>query len=196
MAIKGFNCVADPVLTLLSYVPSPDAIYETKDKWNERAASGKVYRLTTVVLADRGAGHNGLSSAYKPWGDALRLPVSPGWLTILRDRLLAGYVGDRRAPDKHVITYLQRQNSGSRRLEDEDHEALWARLQEIGDEGLAEVRMEEFNASVPFEEQVARIARTTVSRNTARLRDYSESGVRHLTWFLPRRFWWECTATA
>lgn len=52
----------------------------------ERAATNKTYRITMAILADRSAGHSGPSSAYKPFGDVLRLMVLPNWLAGLKDR--------------------------------------------------------------------------------------------------------------
>ncbi len=146
---------------------SPSAEIETRTTWEARASSGKVYRISTAILADRAAGQSGPSSGWKPWGDALRLPVSPDWLTNLRDRILEGYQGpvSLKKPELPVITYLARQNAG-RRLHPPDHEALWTALQGIEAAGLAEVNMEDFNSTIPFETQVATIARTNVSAGT------------------------------
>lgn len=136
--------------------------YDSKEVWDARAASDEMFLLTTVILADRRAGHRGPSSAFKPWGDVLRLAVSPEWLIQLRNRVLANYHGPKTLPKKPVVTYLARQDS-SRRLFHEDHDALWQELQKLESEGIAEVNMDSFNSSIPFDHQVARIARTTVS---------------------------------
>jgi protein O-GlcNAc transferase len=117
------------------------------------------------VIADRRAGHNGHSSSWKPWGDALRLPVSPDWFTNLRERVLTGYRGPIplvKTSSKPRILYLERQGSG-RELTPEAHEALMASLLELDEEGLADVTIEAFSGKIPFEDQVAKISTVDVS---------------------------------
>lgn len=98
--------------------------------------------------------------------DALQLEVPTTWLTTLRDRLLVNYNGSTDPvpnEDKPVITYLSRQSARHRRILDSDHLALIRELKKLENEGLAEVNVEAFEDGTPVEEQVAKIARTTVS---------------------------------
>lgn len=124
----------------------------------------KSYRITMAILADRSGGHAGPSSAYKPFGDVLRLPVSPDWLVGLKHRIVADYHGPTplSMPEKPLVLYLQRQTDG-RRLVEEDHEALIKELYKLRDDGIAEVDLEAFDSAMAFDEQVARISRATVS---------------------------------
>ncbi|KDQ31490.1 hypothetical protein PLEOSDRAFT_1096294 [Pleurotus ostreatus PC15] len=71
----------------------PGIQWDTKTTWDARAAANKTYRITTAILGDRSAGHAGPSSAYKPFGDVLRLPVPPDWLAGLKARILGEYHG-------------------------------------------------------------------------------------------------------
>ncbi|KDQ31113.1 hypothetical protein PLEOSDRAFT_1111677 [Pleurotus ostreatus PC15] len=158
----------------------PGVVWDTKAVWDRRADSGKVYRITTAVLADRAAGHSGPSAAYKPWGDVLRLPVAPDWLLALRERIFSEYRGDTPLgmPEKPLVVYLQRQDS-SRRLVTEDHEALVDELYQLQHEGVADIALEAFNSSMPFDEQVARIARATI------LIAVHGNGLTHSLWMTP-----------
>lgn len=142
---------------------SPGVTIESRREWEERDQSGKIFLIPLAVVADRRGGHSGPSNAWKPWGDVLRLPVSPNWLTNLRERVLQGYDGPvslRRAPKPRIL-YLERQGSG-RSLTDEDHEALIWALLKVEEEGLAEVIVERFGSHIPFEDQVAKISTVDV----------------------------------
>ena len=65
-------------------------------------------------------------------------------------------------PKKPLVIYLERQDS-SRRLFPEDHDALIVALQKLQEDDVADVAIEAFNSTIAFDEQVARIARATVS---------------------------------
>ncbi|KAL0955964.1 hypothetical protein HGRIS_002146 [Hohenbuehelia grisea] len=158
----------------------PGVAWDTKAVWDQRAESNKVYRITTAVIADRAAGHSGPSSAFKPWGDVLRLPVAPDWLLNLRNRILSSYRGSTPLgmPLKPLVIYLQRQDS-SRRLFEEDHDALVYELERLQRDGVADVSFEAFNSSMPFDEQVARIARATI------LVAVHGNGLTHSLWMTP-----------
>ncbi|KAF4604573.1 hypothetical protein EYR40_003347 [Pleurotus pulmonarius] len=160
----------------------PGVQWDTKSTWDERAATNKTFRITTAILADRSAGHSGPSSAYKPFGDVLRLPVSPDWLVGLKHRIVADYHGPTplTMPDKPLVLYLQRQTDG-RRLVEEDHEALIKDLYKLQDDGIAEVALEAFNSSMAFDEQVARISRATI------LVGVHGNGLTHSLWMTPTR---------
>jgi hypothetical protein len=118
-----------------------------------------------AVIADRRGGHWGPSAAWKPWGDVLRLPVSSDWLVNLRDRVLENYAGPfslKRSSRKPKLLYLSRQSAG-RSLRDQDHEDLVIELQKLHDEGLVDYEEVEFDKSVPFQDQVAKISTVDVS---------------------------------
>ncbi|WVR08426.1 hypothetical protein IAU60_005481 [Kwoniella sp. DSM 27419] len=158
----------------------PDMVIEDKALWIERAATGKLYRLPLVTIADRSGGHSGPSAGWKPWGDVLRLRVSPDWLVNLRERVLSNYAGpvDISKPSKPKIVYLERQGSG-RELVPPDHGALLKQLFKIQNEGLAEVTMETFSSKIPFEDQVAKIS--TVDY----LVSIHGNGLTHTLWMNP-----------
>ncbi|KAL4256500.1 Glycosyltransferase family 61 protein [Pleurotus pulmonarius] len=160
----------------------PGIQWDTKSTWDERAATNKTFRITTAILADRSAGHSGPSSAYKPFGDVLRLPVSPDWLVGLKHRIVADYHGPTplTMPDRPLVLYLQRQTDG-RRLVEEDHEALIRELYKLQDDGIAEVALEAFNSNMAFDEQVARISRATI------LVGVHGNGLTHSLWMTPTR---------
>ncbi|KAF7436125.1 hypothetical protein PC9H_002951 [Pleurotus ostreatus] len=94
----------------------PGIQWDTKTTWDARAAADKTYRITTAILGDRSAGHAGPSSAYKPFGDVLRLPVPPDWLAGLKARVLGEYHGPTplSMPDTPLVLYLQRQTPNRR----------------------------------------------------------------------------------
>ncbi|KAJ8494657.1 hypothetical protein ONZ45_g8760 [Pleurotus djamor] len=158
----------------------PGVQWDTKLTWEKRAATERVFRITTAVIADRHAGHAGPSSAYKPWGDVLRLPVSPDWLVSLRNRVFEGYHGPTplAMPERPLVMYLQRQDSG-RRLVTEDHLELVRELKRLQKDGVADYVVESFNSSVPFAEQVARISRATI------LVAVHGNGLTHSLWMTP-----------
>ncbi|OCF42630.1 hypothetical protein I317_03488 [Kwoniella heveanensis CBS 569] len=137
----------------------PGVVIESRPTWEARAQTGKYYHIPMAVIADRRGGHNGPSTAWKPYGDVLRLPTSPDWLVNLRERVLKGYTGSvkLRRVNKPKVMYLERQNSG-RELVPEDHEELWKQILKLEEDGLAEVSMETFSSAVPFEDQVALIS--------------------------------------
>lgn len=121
-----------------------------------------------AILVDRAAGHRGPSAAWKPFGDVLRLPVSPDWLQTLRERLLRGYdhpVLRKKKSSKPVLTYLERQST-TRRLTNESHAGVVEGLERLAADGLVEFTVETFGTpagkAMPFEEQIAIISRTDV----------------------------------
>lgn len=142
----------------------PKAVIESSEKWSAKIHSNKMYRFSTLILADRFAGHRGASAGYKPWGDAFRLAAHKNWLSPLRKRLMRNYKGDvPTSIDKKslpVITYISRQTT-TRRLTDESHAALLRELAKIRDEGLAEVNEELFEKR-SIEDQIAIMGRTTI----------------------------------
>ncbi|KAJ9103166.1 hypothetical protein QFC21_002588 [Naganishia friedmannii] len=148
----------------------PNAEWEFAPEWQKRANSGKWYRFDNVIIADRKSGHMGGGKG-KPMDLAFELPVPERWLTDLKDRLLANYNGPVPLDDpshehsKPVITYISRQTAAHRRLKEQVHEELVAELQKLEKDGLAEVHMEEFTDADPKNEQVAKLSRTTASKN-------------------------------
>jgi protein O-GlcNAc transferase len=99
--------------------------------------------------------------------DVLKLDVPTTWLASLRVKVLEHYKSNILPPDhdKYVVTYLSRQNANFRRIDEGDHQALINELKKLEAEGLAEVNVEEFQDGTPIEEQVAKMARTTVNFN-------------------------------
>ncbi|WWC65472.1 uncharacterized protein I303_108090 [Kwoniella dejecticola CBS 10117] len=158
----------------------PGVTYETKPIWEERSASKEYYRIPLALIADRRGGHNGPSNAWKPWGDALRLPVSLDWLVNLRDRVLKDYNGPvnlKRGSKPHVM-YLERQGSG-RELVPEDHEDLVAAVLQLEEDGLAKVTVKGFSSSIPFQDQVAEISTVDI------LISVHGNGLTHTLWMNP-----------
>ncbi|RXK39812.1 hypothetical protein M231_02867 [Tremella mesenterica] len=135
----------------------------TKDEWDPIASSNRLLRFPYLLLTSRRAGHGGPNSAFKPYGDVLRLPIgTQDWWADMRERLLAGHSAEYgpARESRPVITYLSRQSTG-RRLANESHDALVEELETLSKSGRAEVRYEVFeDTSIP--EQWARIARTTI----------------------------------
>lgn len=138
---------------------------ESRATWNERKATGQLYRIPIAILGDRRAGHNGPSSGWKPFGDVFRLPVAPDWVLTLRDRLLKNYKGpvSLKKGKLPLLAYLHRQES-SRRLNHDDHAKLVVALQQLQAEGLVDYELLHFTKDMPFEDQVATISRVDVSR--------------------------------
>lgn len=159
---------------------SPEATIESKTTWEAREATAQLYRVRLAVVADRFAGHNGPSAGYKPWGDVLRMPVDPNWLTDLRDVLLNNYRGsiDLRPSRVPRVSYLTRQDT-SRRLTDEAHKGLIHELERLQDEGLAELSVLHFTDATGFDEQIARMAATDV------LIGVHGNGLTHTLWMSP-----------
>lgn len=153
---------------------------ESKSTWDARADTKQLYRMRQVIVADRVSGHNGPSAGYKPFGDALRVPVDPHWLSDLRDVLLKNYHGsvDLRPSRKIRISYLTRQDT-NRRLTDEAHEALLHELEWLEDEGLAKLTVLHFTDGTPFEDQIAHMAATDV------LIGVHGNGLTHTLWMDP-----------
>lgn len=162
---------------------SADSSFEFSKDWNRRIASNKIYLFEKIVISDRISGHRGPKCKGKPFDEVFELSVPTDWVTDLREAILAGYSGDvkpaasangkgagkgkkmgkGKGEEKPVITYMSRQTAKTRTLTPESHEALIKELQKIEDEGLAEFNVEEFTDLDPKDEQVAKIARTTVS---------------------------------
>ncbi|KAK4687900.1 hypothetical protein P7C73_g2208, partial [Tremellales sp. Uapishka_1] len=160
----------------------PGVKIESQSTWQERADSLQVYHIPLAVLADRRGGHSGPSSAWKPWGDVLRLPVSSDWLTTIRDRILNNYSGPvplKKGPLPKVL-YLSRQDS-TRRLVHEDHDKLVLALEKLHKDGVAEVSIEMFGSHMPFEDQVAKISTVDV------LLSVHGNGLTHILWMDPGR---------
>nr|XP_031857896.1 uncharacterized protein CI109_006692 [Kwoniella shandongensis]KAA5524968.1 hypothetical protein CI109_006692 [Kwoniella shandongensis] len=158
----------------------PGVEFESKSTWQKRAESQEIYLIPLAVTADRRGGHNGPSHGWKPWGDALRLPVSRDWLVNLRSRVLAGYNGPitLKKSAKPKVMYLERQGSG-RELVPEDHAALVKEIERLGDEGLAEVTIEAFSSAIPFADQVAKISTVDI------LVSVHGNGLTHTLWMNP-----------
>lgn len=121
---------------------------QARKHWEALAATGEVFRFPVAVIGDRYSGHNGPSASWKPWGDVLRLPVYPEWLTELRDRI----VKIKRHRKPHVL-YLSRQDT-TRRLADSDHQALVLQLKKLEEEGLVKLTITMFDDGVDFVDQI------------------------------------------
>ncbi|KAL1412992.1 hypothetical protein Q8F55_000741 [Vanrija albida] len=129
----------------------PEIKIQTRLDWEDMAATGEMYRFPLAVIGDRYAGHDGPSASWKPWGDVLRLPVHPTWLTELRDRV----VKIKRGRKPHVL-YLTRQDT-TRRLTDQDHSALVYQLRKLEEDGLVQLTIKTFTDGDSFVDQVALI---------------------------------------
>jgi hypothetical protein len=138
---------------------------ESRTAWEARTAAGKFAVIPLAILSDRTGGHYGPSSAWKPFGDVLRLPVPSDWLTSLRDRLLNDYKGPvslHRSNKTPKVLYLSRQGSG-RALAPNDHQRLVDSLKELQEEGLVDLEVTTFSSAIPFQEQVAKVSTSDVS---------------------------------
>jgi hypothetical protein len=155
---------------MLTYSASPNAKWEFQSEWQARAQTGKFYRFERIIIADRKCGHLG-GGISKPMDRAFETPVPANWIKDLRDRVLETYGGPvsledpahERKGSKPVVTYLSRQTAAHRRLTEETHSELLRALEELEEEGVAEVHVEEFTDADPKDEQVAKLSRTTVS---------------------------------
>jgi protein O-GlcNAc transferase len=158
----------------------PGIEIESRAIWDARAASNTLYRMPIVVLANRWAGHRGPSAAWKPWGDVLRMPVHPGYLLNLRQRVLKGYRGsvNLRPSPRPRVKYLTRQET-NRRLTDAAHDALVAELIKLDDEGIVEFSLLHFVDGDSFEDQVAHMASTDF------LIGVHGNGLTHSLWMTP-----------
>ncbi|BEJ12089.1 hypothetical protein CspHIS471_0205490 [Cutaneotrichosporon sp. HIS471] len=158
----------------------PGITIESRTTWEARAASNKLYRMPAVVLANRWAGHRGPSSAWKPWGDVLRMPVHPGYLLNLRQRVLKGYKGPVKLhPTRRPrVKYLTRQET-NRRLTGAAHEALIEAMLKLEKEGLVEFSLLHFVDGDSFPDQIAQIASTDF------LIAVHGNGLTHSLWMTP-----------
>jgi hypothetical protein len=118
---------------------------ESRTAWEARTAAGKFAVIPLAILSDRTGGHYGPSSAWKPFGDVLRLPVPL-----------------HRSNKTPTVLDLSRQGSG-RALAPNDHQRLVDSLKELQEEGLVDLEVTTFSSAIPFQEQVAKVSTSDVS---------------------------------
>ncbi|GMK59543.1 hypothetical protein CspeluHIS016_0801490 [Cutaneotrichosporon spelunceum] len=158
----------------------PGVEIESKNIWDERAASNTLYRMPVAVIASRWAGHKGPAAAWKPWGDVLRMPVHPGYLLNLRQRVLKGYRGhvNLRRSRRPRVKYLTRQET-TRRLTNASHEGLITELRRLENDGLVDLSILQFVDGDSFMDQVAEMATTDF------LVGVHGNGLTHCLWMTP-----------
>ena len=155
---------------------SPGIIYESQRTWQDRAETGKMYRIPLCVLTDKTPAERAPMSGGKATGDVIRLPVPEHQLVKIRNRL----VPDFRKSKKIKVVYLSRQGTG-RILRDADHARLKEGLERLGREEEVEPVVESLGVDrkdfiwtkytpepvyeklLPFEEQLKAVADADVS---------------------------------
>lgn len=145
-----------------------DAEFEFAEEWRQRSMMAKIYLFEKVVISDRISGHRGPRCKGKTFDEVFQLSAPKDWVTGLRDRILEKFPSKFKPANLPVITYMSRQKATTRNLRGDVNEQLIAELQKIADEGLAEFNVEEFTDKDAKEDQVAKLARTTVSPCAAR----------------------------
>ncbi|KAF8067941.1 hypothetical protein FPV67DRAFT_1416086 [Lyophyllum atratum] len=148
----------------------PDASIEESDYWEDHIKLNATVVFDRVLLINRPAAHRHPWDRrwYKMIAGAMNITVPANFWTPIRQTLVQntlGYVPDIEkhgaTTSKPVVTYISRQDAGSRALLPADHEALVKALVDLEAEGICEfheARMEDLS----LREQIELPARSTI----------------------------------
>ncbi|KAI6163429.1 hypothetical protein EDD17DRAFT_496283 [Pisolithus thermaeus] len=160
----------------------PSVTMEFSNDWDDRAQLGRVFLLDRAFLSDRAAAREGPHSKKvgRPLAEACSLPGTPYWWSPIARNIMK-FSGLSELPDTGppVITYISRQTSG-RRLIDEDHELLVEALYALEDEYGYEVNVVSME-KLSREEQIQLAVRTTIMLGV------HGNGLTSLVWMHPSK---------
>ncbi|KIK22693.1 hypothetical protein PISMIDRAFT_102007 [Pisolithus microcarpus 441] len=160
----------------------PSVTMEFSNDWDDRAQLGKAFLLDRAFLSDRAAAKEGphAKKVGRPLAEACSLPGTPHWWSPIARNVMK-FSGLSELPDtgRPVITYISRQTSG-RRLLDEDHELLVEALYALGEEYGYEVNVASME-KLSREEQIRLAAQTTIMMGV------HGNGLTSLLWMQPSK---------
>ncbi|EJD46971.1 hypothetical protein AURDEDRAFT_102827 [Auricularia subglabra TFB-10046 SS5] len=145
----------------------PSTGLEFEEDWADRAAMGRPFVYSRVVIGDRAAASEGprFGQTQRTASEPFALPGSPHWWATMRANVVefAGVTPaeDAAALKKGVITYISRQEWGRRMLRPQDHDVLVAELNKLKEQHGYEVNIVSMD-KLSREQQMRLAARSTI----------------------------------
>ncbi|KAL0959222.1 hypothetical protein HGRIS_014500 [Hohenbuehelia grisea] len=159
----------------------PNTAVEDIHQWEDRAQSGSLHVLSEVVIVDRWAAHRVDGSEAQIWNkmtaDIMASLAPIDWWAPLRTSLMQRLGIEEAPPARIVITYIDRQNT-TRRLVDEDHASLIDALSQFARENDVEVNMVQM-------EFLSKREQFAISTRTNILMGVHGNGLTHQMWMRP-----------